>query len=366
VPSAPTIVRVQTAGPPLAISPRALFVLWALFWILMWLVAFEDNRGNVSVRWWEPLVWEGSSCLVASGWLLLQRRVSGRWAVYLAQPWQWFGRHFAWLPVIAISFVVLVYSLRHGIYALTTEVYEHPPWPYLFFYEGIKILLFTGLWLGIIFGLESFISWRRERERLLTLQKHLAESQLARLREQLRPHFLFNSLNTISSLMQVDVERADRLLTLLADLLRASLQAEARQLSSLREELELLRLYARIMQERFAGRVMLTWQIEENALDVSIPTMVLQPLLENAYKHGVECSAAAVAMSVTARRRGDDLEVTVRNSGCLPDSLPDGGIGLRNCRERLALIYGDKAKLTLSSEGAEVVARLLLPSNTRS
>jgi two-component system LytT family sensor kinase len=345
----------------LAIPRRALFILWALFWILMWLVAFEDNRDNAAVRWWEPLLWEGSSCLVATGWLLLQRRVSARWTVYLAQPWQWFGRHFAWIPVIAISFVVLVYSLRHGVYALTTEVYEHPPWPYLFFYEGIKILLFSGLWLGIIFGLESFGSWRREHERLLALQKHLAESQLARLREQLRPHFLFNALNTISSLMQVDVERADRLLTLLADLLRASLQAETRHLSTLREELALIELYARIMQERFPGRVDLTWRVDEAALDAHVPTLVLQPLLENAFKHGVERSSAAVAMSVSAARRGGYLEVTVRNQGTIPEPVPDGGIGLRNCRERLALLYGDDATLTLSAEDGEVVARLRLP-----
>jgi two-component system LytT family sensor kinase len=348
----------------MAISRRALLVLWTLFWILMWLVAFEDNRDDVSVRWWEPLVWEGSSCLVATGWLLLQRRVSERSAVYLAHPWQWFGRHFAWIPVVAASFVVLVYSLRHGIYALTTEVYEHPPWPYLFFYEGIKILLFSGLWLGIIFGLESFGSWRRERERLLALQKHLAESQLARLREQLRPHFLFNALNTISSLMQVDVERADRLLTLLADLLRASLQAEARQTNSLRQELELLRLYARIMQERFSGRVALSWEIDDAALEAQVPTLVLQPLLENAFKHGVERSSAAVAVSISAARRGQLLEVTIRNQGSMPDTVPESGIGLRNCRERLALLHGADAKLTLSAEDGEVVARLTLPFGT--
>jgi two-component system LytT family sensor kinase len=345
----------------MAISRRALLVLWALFWILMWLVAFEDNRNDVSVRWWEPLVWEGSSCLVATGWLLLQRRMSERWAVYLAHPWQWFGRHLAWIPVVAVSFVVLVYSMRHGIYALTTEVYEHQPWPYLFFYEGIKILLYSGLWLGIIFGLESFGSWRRERERLLALQKHLAESQLARLREQLRPHFLFNALNTISSLMQVDVERADRLLALLADLLRASLQAEARQTNSLRQELEMLQLYARIMQERFPGRVVLSWQVDDAALEAQVPTLVLQPLLENAFKHGVERSSAAVAVSISASRRGELLEVTIRNQGSMPDIAPEGGIGLRNCRERLALLHGEDAKLTLSAEHGEVVARLTLP-----
>jgi hypothetical protein len=352
---------VPTSATPFFTPRSALFALWVLFWLLMFLVASEDNRGDPSVRWWEPLLWEGSSAMVATGWLLLQRRVSPRWAPYLAHPWKWFGRHFAWLPLIAVSFVVLVYSLRHGVYALTTEIYEHPSWPYVLFYESIKILLFSSLWLGIIFGLESFSSWRHERERLLSLQKHLAESQLARLREQLRPHFLFNALNTISSLMQVDVDRADRLLTLLADLLRASLQAEARQSSPLREEIELLRLYERIMQERFEGRFTLTWLVDDTALEASIPSMSLQPLLENAFKHGVERSPVPISITVSAQRRGEDLVVVVSNGGRLPDPMPAGGIGLRNCRERLSLLHGEAASLTLSSSDGEVVAQLVLP-----
>jgi LytS/YehU family sensor histidine kinase len=256
-------------------------------------------------------------------------------------------------------FVVSVYALRHGVYALAGETYEHPPWPYLFFYEGVKLLLFAGLWLGIIFGLASFASWRHERERLLTLQKQLAESQLAQLRAQLQPHFLFNALNTISSLMQVDVERADRLLTMLADLLRASLSAGSRQMSSLREEMDLLGLYARIMQERFPGRVTLRWDVAEDALDAAVPAMLLQPLLENAYKHGVERSTSPVAVAISAQRQGDVLRVTLGNSGELQANTP--GIGLRNCRERLAVLYGDSASLTLTSGNGEVTSRLTLP-----
>lgn len=325
----------------------------------MVLVAYEDHRGHAGLLWWEPLLWEGSSCLVGTAWLLLQRRVTANLQSQLAHPLRWFGRHALWLPLIVISFVVVVYALRHGVYALADETYEHPAWPYLFFYEGIKLLLFAGLWLGIIFGLESFASWRHEREQLLAVQKHLAEFELAQLRAQLQPHFLFNALNTISSLMQVDVERADRLLTKLADLLRASLQAGTRQMTSLQEEIELLRLYASIMQERFTGRVSVDWKIEHDALQASIPVMLLQPLLENAFKHGVERSVAPVAVEISARRAGQSLEVTVRNGGTLGE--PGAGIGLRNGRERLAVLFGADASLTLDAEGNDVVARLVLP-----
>lgn len=341
---------------------RALFGLWALFWLLMFVVAVEDPRDDGSVRWWEPYVWEGSSCLVATFWLVVQRRLTSAWDVPISQPWRWFARQAVWLPLVALSFVISIYALRHGVYALTTETYEHRGWAYLLFYESIKLLLFAMLWLGIIFGFESFASWRGERERLLSLQKHLAESQLGQLKAQLQPHFLFNALNTISSLMQVDVERADRLLTQLADLLRATLQAGERDATSLREELEVLKLYARIMEERFAGRVTLDWQVADDALDTRVPALILQPLLENAFKHGVERSAEPAHLSVAASRDGDRLEIAVRNSGALGNGgSRDGGIGLRNCRERLVLLHGADASLTLTEEPGMVVARLTLP-----
>jgi two-component system LytT family sensor kinase len=216
------------------------------------------------------------------------------------------------------------------------------------------------LWLAIIFGFKSFSLWKQERERLLLIQKHLAESQLAQLKAQLQPHFLFNALNTISALMQSDVERADRLLARLADLLRASLAVGARQSTSLREEWKLLELYASIMQERFAERVTLTWSASDETLDASIPAMLLQPLLENAYKHGVERSTQPATIRVEAQRDGDSLRVSIYNSGALREAL-GSGIGVRNCRERLALVYGDRARLTLTPAEQGVTATVTLP-----
>jgi sensor histidine kinase YesM len=338
---------------------RALFALWIPFWLLMILVSLEDNLDDLGVRWWMPVLWEGSSCLFATALLLVQQRLTAHWDV--SQPGRWFARQLAWMPLITVIFVLTVFPFRHAVYALAGEVYEHRSWPHLLFYEGIKLVLFAGLWLGVIFGLKTFVSWRNERERLLALQKHLAESQLAQLKAQLQPHFLFNALNTISSLMQVDVERADRLLAQLADLLRATLQAGARNTTSLRDELTLLELYARIMQERFAGRVTLDWRVDADTLDASVPTLLLQPLLENAYKHGVERSTAPVAIEISARRTADRLEIVIRNSGSL-SARGTEGIGLRNSRERLAVLYGSAATLELEAAGDDaVVARLSLP-----
>jgi LytS/YehU family sensor histidine kinase len=215
--------------------------------------------------------------------------------------------------------------------------------------------------LCIIFGLASFSLWRQERERLLMLQKELAESQLAQLRAQLQPHFLFNALNTISSLMQVDVDRADRLLAQLAELLRSSLQVSTRQLTPLREELRVLTLYADIMRERFAGRVLLSWDIADDVLEAAVPTLLLQPLLENAFKHGVERCSQQVAVHIAVRRDGEVLRCSVHNSGGLLLAAPNRGIGLTNCRERLKVLYGEQGHLDLAQDGDGVAARVSLP-----
>jgi hypothetical protein len=339
---------------------RTLFALWGLFWLLMLVVSIEDHQ-SPAILWWEPVLWEGSSCLVASGWLLVQRRMAPRWEALLAEPGRWFARHLVWTPLIAISFVVGMYGIRHGVYALAGKRYEHYGWAYLLFYEGVKLMLFASLWLCVIFGLESFGRWQQERERLLALQRHLAETQLSQLRAQLQPHFLFNALNTISSLMQVDVARADTLLAELADLLRASLSASGRQTTSLREELELLGRYARIMQARFAERVTLSWDVAPEAGNVEVPAMLLQPLLENAFKHGVECSREPVAISIRAQRGDEGLRVTVRNSGSRLAPNARGGIGLSNCRERIALLYGERARLDVVQDGDGVLATLVQP-----
>ncbi len=339
---------------------RALFALWTLFWLLMVSVAIQEQSRNPDIKWWEPILWETSSCLAATVGLLLQRRVARRVNRYLDQPLRWFGMQLAWLPVIALTFITAVFAIRHGIYALVGDTYEHAGWAFVYPYEAVKFSLFTALWLAIIFGLESFSSWRREREQLLVMQKSLAESQLAQLKAQLQPHFLFNALNTISALMQTDVERADRLLTRLADLLRASLAVSARHKTSLREEWKLLELYASIMQERFTGRVALSWNASDEALAAAVPAMLLQPLLENAYKHGVEPSSQPVAIRVDAQRQGDELHVQIHNTGAWHGSQP-AGIGLRNCIERLALVYGERARLCVTPLADGVAASVTLP-----
>jgi hypothetical protein len=352
------------AGRVFRLTPdRVLVGVWVLFWVLMIIISIEDHWGNPAISWWEPLVWEGTSALTASVlWFIIWRRLLER---HDDEPVRWLLRMLAGMPLASVAFLVSTFALRHGIYALLGLRYHHESWGFVWLYESVKFCLFFGLWGGVFFGLRSFTLWREREAGLQRLQKTLAEAQLAHLKAQLRPHFLFNALNTVSAVMHTDVARADRLLTKLADLLRASLTWSERDVVTLEEELRVLALYATIMEERFADRVTLDWQIAPETHNAQIPTLLLQPILENAFKHGVEGSARGERITISARRQGDllaiDISNTVARAVKFTAQSAGMGVGVRNCRERLQLIYAGRATFDLTDMGGEVRASLRLP-----
>ncbi len=346
-------------------SPRdsrdpLLFLLWTAFCVIMVAVAVRDYARDGGHEWWKPLLWEGSSMLCATAIFWLQRRASPRYASLLGQPWAWFGVHLRWAVLAALLFIASIYAIRHAVYAALGLVYTHEPWLQVLAYEAAKFAIFACLWLGVIFSVDSHSHWQAQRERLLVLQQSLSQARLAQLSAQLRPHFLFNALNTISALMHVDVARADRLLATLGELLRESLQTAPAQLVPLRRELHLLALYAQVMAERFADRVSIEWHIDEAAQEAPVPALLLQPLLENAFKHGVETSSGPVRIRIHAELTGNELTLVVANTGELVGT-PQDRIGLRNCRERLTELYQGRAELRLTSEAGEVRATVRLP-----
>jgi Histidine kinase len=335
--------------------------LWIVFWLLMITVSIQEHLHGAGVSWWEPILWEGSSAVAASCGMLLVRATREYHARYLDRPLIWFWHYLRWVPPFAVLFITAVYAVRHGVYELVGRSYEHPRWPFVFAYESIKVLLFAGLWLGIVFGLDSYAQWQAQRRRLLELQRTLAETQLARLKAQLGPHFFFNALNTISALMHVDVARADRLLARLGELLRVSLRSGEHEMTSLKDELDALHLYAEVMLERFADRVTMTWRVDESVLDARVPSLLLQPLLENAFKHGVERHTGPVRIEVAAERQGERLRIRMSNSGSTLAAGRGEGVGLRNCRERLSVLYGQQAALRLAGDSNCVVAAVVMP-----
>jgi len=348
----------------MTLPPKALttfWALWAAFWLLMIGVAIEDQLRNPLTRWWEPVVSEGISALVSTGWMWIAVRVHGRYARYLDKPLSWFGSYLRWLPLVFITWITAVYAIRHGVWSAVGRTYEHPDWGFIVVYESLKLTYATGLWLGILFGIDSYGQWQLQWRRLLRTQKALAEAQLAQLQGQLRPHFLFNALNTVSALMHTDVARADRLVAALGDLLRISLRSNEHEMTPLAEELRTLELYADIMLERFRDRVTLGWQINQALLDAPVPALLLQPLLENVFKHGVESTVARVHISISVRRESGSLEIVVSNSGSMLAPEHHDGVGFRNCRERLGIIYGDAASLRVRNEDDGVAARIMIP-----
>jgi hypothetical protein len=340
-----------------------LAVLWATLWTLVAVIESSYYIHTPSIPRWQPLALILSVTCTLAIWLAFEIRSARYLHFPLDPPRAWFLHHLRRLPVLALGYVAIVFGLRHAVFAFAGEQYVHLPWQGQIPFELVKAGLFYGLWLGLVYGTLSLLSSREQTAKLGLIQKALIESQLARLQAQLQPHFLFNTLNTVSSLMQIDVGRADRLLSLLGDLLRATLGAGDSNIVPLRQELQLLRLYAEIMQERFPGRVQMDWQITEAAAAVQVPAMILQPLLENAYKHGIEQSPGVERIRVVATLDRGRLEITIHNSGPALREEWRTGIGINNCRERLRVLYGDNAGVELANhcEGG-VVARLFLPS----
>jgi LytS/YehU family sensor histidine kinase len=181
----------------------------------------------------------------------------------------------------------------------------------------------------------------------------------------MQPHFLFNALNTISSLMYSDVQRADAMLVQLSDVLRATLDVGERHLVPLETELRILRGYAALMSERFADRVNIAWDVDESLLGIEVPVMSMQPLLENVFKHTVEKRRQPTAITISAQRQDDTLQLRVQDdSGTLPAAGTGSasGIGVRNIRERLAALYGARAAFDLTQlSPAGVLAEVRLP-----
>jgi LytS/YehU family sensor histidine kinase len=199
-----------------------------------------------------------------------------------------------------------------------------------------------------IAGLSHAVLYYRESKdralRAALLETRLVEAQLQALQQQLHPHFLFNTLHAISALMHRDVEAADRTLMRLSDLLRMTLENIGQQEVTLIAELDFLSKYLQIEQTRFADRLMVRYDIQPDALDVLVPSLVLQPLVENAIKHGVARKAGRGHIDISARREGDKLRLEVRDDGVglSEDALTalQKGIGVSTTRARLQHLFG--------------------------
>lgn len=296
-----------------------------------------------------------------------------------------------WLKPVLIHIAGgLVFNLGHGaIRSLTPYGYwdpVHREWTFAFWDTyahtfrnvwavGKEIFLTTvvddviAAYVPIVIVAHAFIYYRglHERElRATRLEEQLASARLQTLKSQLQPHFLFNTLHSISALMATDVVAADRTMMLLADLLRMTLENEGGQLTTLSSEIEFLQVYLDIEKVRFEERLRVVFEIAPECLDAQVPHLLLQPLVENAVRHGIAKLAEGGEIQVIAKQGSkQSLEIWVRDNGPgLTDAReekPKSGLGLRVTRERLAALYGEKQICEFRSSakgGAEVYLQL--------
>ncbi len=272
-----------------------------------------------------------------------------------------------WPKPLALHLVAaLSYSVVHTVIMMAMRVLlligqELPSsfpgwWNYtlLSYLTQLDWLLMTYLFL---IGVAHALAYRRESEaRALNtsqLETRLVEAQLQALQRQLHPHFLFNTLNTVSGLIRTDPNAADTMIDRLGDLLRMTLHKSGIQEVSLKEELDVLQTYVDIERTRFGNRLAIDMQVQAETLDAQVPSLMLQPLVENAIRHGIAPHARPGRITVSAERDRRELvlQVTDNGNGLAPDRLLalNGGVGLDNTRARLQHLYRDRFAFTFAN-----------------
>jgi len=229
-------------------------------------------------------------------------------------------------------------------------------------------------WGGFYFGINYYLKLRDESERALISARLADQAQLKMLRYQLNPHFLFNTLNAISTLvLEKDGRQANQMLTKLSAFLRYSLDSDPLQRTTLAEELRALQLYLDIEKTRFGDRLKITLDIDPEAMEARVPSLILQPAIENAIKYAIARMESGGEIAIIAKRDGEFLKLAVCDNGPAPPSDPSSllassrsGVGLVNMRDRLAHLYGARQSFAVERRepsGLSVVMRL--PYDTR-
>jgi signal transduction histidine kinase len=293
--------------------------------------------------------------------------LAGRFPFDRARAWRWFGQHVGFALIFALAYSVTYAALVNGQTSVRGK-------PFVFAETLRKLVIFytygnVAMYWFIVLGHQGWHYYQRYRERerrALELEGQLARAQLEALRMQLNPHFLFNTLNTIAALIHDQPEVADRTITRLSELLRLSLDPGGSLEVPLREELGFLDRYLEIEQTRFGDRLRVETRVAEELQEVLVPSLVLQPIVENAIRHGIERREEAGRIAIHARRAGDRLVLEVTDNG---PGLPAGGtgfaregIGLGNTRARLRHLYGADQELALDrATGGGLAVRVSLP-----
>lgn len=339
-----------------------IFACWTFLALLFTPQTYLSNlRSPTPFRWWQALL---ANLNLFYTWAVLTPLVlwlGRRFLIGQPRPFRNLAIHFGLGFAVASLHLFLLGRLNFLLLKLIAQEYVAPI-PAIALIVGLgatNIMIYWGI-VGISQALAYF---RRYKER----EKSLAQAQLRSIQTQLHPHFLFNTLNAISELVHEDADRAEQTITQLSDLLRISLQSDVAEEISLKEELDFLRKYIEIQQTLLQERLTVNWNIAPETLDAQVPNLLLQPLIENAIRHGIAPKASGGTIDINAERDGDRIKLSVEDDG-LGINFPSEngikeGIGLKSVRTRLKHLYNDAQKFTLkqSSRGRGLRAELVIP-----
>ena len=284
--------------------------------------------------------------------------------------WRWRSPiYFGGAIVFAIAHVVVRMLVYPVINPMTKEAFPIG-WSLfgrLFLYNVLDDCIAVYLPVVAIAHVLWYYHEFRDRElRSSQLETRLAQAQLKALKSQLQPHFLFNTLHSISTLMLTNVQAADTMLVRLSDLLRMSLENNTVQETTLNREMQFVTGYLEIEQMRFEDRLKVRCDVHPDTLDARVPHLLLQPLVENAIRHGASRRAEGGEVWITVERQNDNLHIQVGDNGPgfspNPEWRAKHGLGLNATRERLQVFYGDRQRLDVhSAPGRGTTVSILLP-----
>jgi two-component system, LytTR family, sensor kinase len=322
--------------------------LTVLFGLYLGLNHLIDVAGNPRIAPWEPFVWELSSVLVILALIPAIVRLEQSFRLD-SRPR---GRIILAHAVGAIAFSAVhtaaMVALRKLAYAVAGQSYDFGNIPVRWFYELQKDVMTYLYVLLVIFAVREFRVRRAGELHAAQLAAELSQARLRHLTAQVDPHFLFNALNTISNRMREDVNAADRMISHLGDLLRAAYASDEQLLVPLRSELDWLRSYAVLMGERFRGQLSFELQVDPGLDAIAVPRLLLQPIVENAFRHGL--SEGRGCLWVTVRRTDGHLTYTISDDGVGFSHSPLGqGTGLSNVSRRLQLLFPHDHTLTFAA-----------------
>jgi two-component system, LytTR family, sensor kinase len=297
---------------------------------------------------WKPFVWELSSVLVIFALIPFIVRFERRFRLDARPRSRILLAHIAGGVAFSVLHTSGMVLLRKLSYAAVGESYDFGNVLIRSFYELQKDLITYVVILIVLFAVREFRVRRAGELRAAELAAELSEARLRHLTAQIEPHFLFNALNAISNRMHEDVDAADRMISQLGDLLRAAYETDHHVLVPLGRELGWLRGYAAMMAERFRGHLAFEVEVDPDLEAVEVPRLLLQPIVENAIRHGLQGGHGWLRVEV--RRKGARLQYTVSDDGVgLPEAPLERGTGVSNVSRRLELLFPNDHTLTFAA-----------------